>query len=383
MTNIVSSLLIVISLSTYRQPEWKGVVEALQTKHADMRCRVLTAGPSVLDAKLGIQELKPRYVAFVMEEKDVSRDTVKALRKMMRELDDDPFEDAIWGIVSGPDAATAKRIASSNEPKEIRNILSTTGVGKDLAPGIISQLSDANPPPPPMILDTTGEFRKGWNTDPELIVTSSHATERNLEMPFSRGNLLPDNGKFKVTSNLPLKAPTHEKVWIAPGNCLIANHKPGEHTMVMTALGWGKCNQFVGYIIETWFGEIGWDTWKYFANYRYPMNESYYFANQFLLKKLSEFKGAKSDQEYRGMVWDRDGTAFWGDPAQRIKLADKELTALADLPFGIVFPDAKPGRKLLSAPEGYEVFVADDFALLLKAPAPIPPNWRALLTFTP
>lgn len=30
--------------------------------------------------------------------------------------------------------------------------------------------------------------------NPDLVVTAAHATERNLEMPFSLGNIKPKNG---------------------------------------------------------------------------------------------------------------------------------------------------------------------------------------------
>lgn len=36
--------------------------------------------------------------------------------------------------------------------------------------------------------------------DPDLLVTSSHATEKNLEMPFTVGNLKPREGDYMQTS---------------------------------------------------------------------------------------------------------------------------------------------------------------------------------------
>ena len=448
MNRFWSSLLIVVSLSTYRDPAWKPVVNDLVAKHPELKCDVLAVGGSVTDSLEGIKERKPRYVAFVMKPEEARFMTILELKRMMRRIDDDPFDDAIWGIVSGPTAADARRIASSKEPARFDAVLSTTGLSTDIVSGPVVKLSDANPPGEwvekaaggaEVKNCSTGDlshvFAKAWNElDPQFLLTSSHASQRNLEMPFSRGNIVPFEGGFATCPDLRmidyrtgqaqpgvaraeaigerLKAPKREKVWLASGNCLIADNAQGAN-MVMTALGFGKVNQFVGYIATTWFGEIGWDTWKYFGTDRLPLNESYYFANQFLLKKLTdillnqsdfhpvvedaesynriireirrfEFKVARrpeDGQQLMGMLWDRDATCFWGDPAQEYALPASVARA-SDLPRPIVFPSAKPGRKLLKAPDGFEVFTADDFALVLKWPGELKPGWEKELEFS-
>ena len=395
LTNTVASLLIVLSLSTYQDAEWREVAQALKAKHADIPVEILTSTPSVTNSVYGIRDHRARYIAFVMKPDEVSATSVKELKRIVAKLDDDPFDDAIWGIVTGPTAADAKRIAASRGPGEFKTALSTTGLPMDIVPGAVTLLSDANPPGVWKLKNVRGEvtegrretgdtsdlFAKGWNSDPELILTSSHATERNLEMPFSRGNLLPKNGKFVVTANKTLNAPKHEKVWIAAGNCLIANNKY-EQSMVMTALGWGKVNQFVGYIKETWFGEIGWGAWDYFATYRLPLNECWYFANANLVRTLPETQ--PQSRERMGKIWDWDGTAFYGDPVEKIALPAKAPPAWREgaRPLGILFNDSVKDRKLLKAGDGFEVFVADDFALVTKWPANLPIDWQKQLEFS-
>lgn len=443
--------MVVLSLATARNEEWKGVADALAVKHADAQVAELTVEPSVTNALEGIRAKQPRYVAFVMRPEEVDFATTVALKRMMREIDADPFEDAIWGIVTGPTAADAKRIASSSEPRTVRTALATTGVGDDVVPGPLYCISDAYPEGCWRVKAADGSvaqhsssndishvFAEGWNTlDPDLVLTSSHASQRNLEMPFSRGNIVPRGGAFRTLPNdilidyttgqarsdsvrraagSVLNAPVREKVWIAAGNCLIAdNLRPGDN-MVMTALGFGKVNQFVGYIATTWFGEIGWGTWRYFGAYRLPLNESYYAANQNLLRRLSEtvanasafkpvfvsaedydrmmaevrrfrFEGKvplAERQQFVGRLWDRDATVFYGDPLQRTALAPRKGPIPASdkdsAPLPIVFPEAKPGRRLVSAPEGFEVFVADDFALVTKWPE-LTEGWREKLVF--
>ena len=415
-----SSLLIVLSLDTAREADWLHVAETLALKHRhEAAVSIVSAAPGELINHL--RAYRPRFVAFVMRPEEVGIDAVRALKQTLREVDDDPFEDALWGIVTGPTAADAQRIASSQAPCEITRILATTGVDAALVPGPVTVLSDANPPGEwwekgsdgvrvehRSSEDLSHVFADAWNRlDPDLLLTSSHASERNLEMPFSRGNIVPRGGRFataprqtlidyatgqakarcltctgeEVDDSRPLAEPVREKVWLAAGNCLIANHLDNGD-MVMTALGFGKVNQFVGYMTTTWFGEIGWTTWRYFGDYGLALNESYYAANQRLLKRLAD-GAAKDEREHIGLLWDRDATVFYGDPMHRVRLparVRRKASAPGDPPLLILFPEARPGRRLVSAPDGFDVFVADDFAFVLAWPE-LPDGDLSGLTF--
>ena len=453
MSTALTSFLIVVSLATYSRPEWHDVVETLRVKHPEARTDVLVAAPGVADSLPGIQERRPRYLAFVMSPEEVDFKTTLALRRLVREIDDDPYDDAIWGIVTGPDAASAKRVAGSTMPREITSILSTTGVGDDLVDGPVVRFSDGYPEGEWSEKPAGGEpvksrrdgdisdvFAKAWREiDPDLVVTSSHASQRNLEMPFSRGNIIPKDGAFHTCPDLKLidystgrfvgaetdeaklvrlADPGREKVWLAAGNCLIADNLPagGSSSMAMTALGFGKVNEFVGYIATTWFGEVGWDTWKYFGSYGYSLSESYFAANEYLLYKLGrDLEGAEKfkpaiataaeydgilqllkcapvklrrrvdPQELCGMIWDRDATVFYGDPMHRVTIANARKGALPEWnekapPLLIVFPESKPGRIVSAVPEGFKVVCTDDFALVLEWPK-LEAGWEEKIVF--
>ena len=445
-----SSLLIVASTATMNEPKWRAVADSLGAKHSGSSVSVLAVDGTLANAVDGIRKAKPRYVAFVMRPEEVDFATTISLRRMMRDIDDDPFDDAIWGIVTGPDAEAAARIASSHEPRSITTALATTGIGESLVSGEAAVLSDAYPAGGWWRKHDDGSFERGvesgdmthlferfWREiDPQLIVTSSHASQFNLEMPFSRGNVVPKDGAFSVlpdrkliddstgqyaagsvTAGDRLSTPIREKVWIAAGNCLIADNLPGG-SMVMTALGFGKVNQFVGYISTTWYGEIGWGTWRYFNSCGCTLAESWYTANQVLLKNLCEVLPCERDfrpdvrtaKEYQskmpqlaiplpqtfgmddkkrvfGMLWDRDATVFYGDPMERIALKDAPAgDAMAASgedapPMPIIFERSVEGRRLVDAPEGFEVFVADDFALVTRWPE-CGAGWRSRLKFS-
>lgn len=366
-------LAIVANPAALADRQWREVAEALAKKHScDAESRIICADEGNL--LVALKEFRPRYVAFVLRPCDFDNAVLVSLRRAMRNIDQDPYDDAIWGIVTGPDAATALRIASSRKQELVSSILATTGVDSDAAPGEVAVLCDAYPKGEYWRKDASGAIRRShtdesmapafasfWNEiDPELILTSSHATERNLEMPFSRGNVTIADGRF-FADGVMLSPPANEKVWLAAGNCLIANHLDNAD-MLMCALSYGKVNQFVGYIKETWFGFVGWTTWRYFGGHGYSLAASHYAAQILLERKLAT-RNWKNDTESAGLAWDLDGTIFYGDPMHRVWL-DKTPSHAEDAPEIIIFPESSDKSRLANIPSGDEVFEADDFAII-------------------
>ncbi len=376
--------------ATLAADEWRAVAGSLAAKHSDeAETRVIEFSAANLIKEL--RSFRPRYAAFVMRPDEFDKTTLIALKNIMRAVDDDPFDDAIWGVVTGPDAATAARVAASTAPRVVGSVLGTTGVGENVVTGRVAVISDAYPKGEWWTKDAAGgvarhsetgtlahAFANAWDAiDPELVITSAHATERNLEMPFSLGNLIVKNGSFAVTDEVggdgparALSAPRREKVWLAPGNCLIANHL-AKDDMVMTALSFGKVNQFAGYIEPTWFGFAGWNSWRYFGKLGYPLATSHYAACQWLNLKLARGEAA-DEREKAGLKWDRNATVFYGDPMQRVYMpcaygATDEIDDEA--PRLVVYPYSSGKRRIERVPPGLDVFEADDFALIMPARA--------------
>ena len=439
---------VVVSKSAAADPAWRAVANALAAKYdkhpysSSVVVENLTNATHSLHSKYST----PRYVAFVMKPEEATAQTLFALHAMMKSLDDDPYYDAVWGIVTGPTAEAAMRLAAAKGVHP-RTALTTTGV--DFRPyDDATTISDAyapdskreeyNKPVKPVAIiekrggapaatrivrgDTTAEFVAAWNAlDPELLVTSSHASQRNLEMPFSTGNIVPRDGKLwslpdkrlidyatgQATSNAtaqaaaaPLAEPKRDKIWIAAGNCLIGDYKDND-SMAAAMIDYGRIVQFMGYVKTTWFGEIGWEMLAQFAENRATASEAWYFAGQNLERKLALMKKDERSMNYAGRFWDRDGTAFWGDPAldasleterpgQPAKLtgikarAGIRLTfeALENLeakedkveevhivhPFGIILPRI-PEPYQVKSETSLGIFAADDFALVTSWPA--------------
>lgn len=443
---------VVVSKAADADPAWRRVADGLRLKYMKppFASRTAVANPTeaatlLRDMPLGLD--KPDFVAFVMKPEEAKEETVRALHAMMKSLDDDPYYDAVWGIVTGPSAEAAMRVATA-KPLHPRSVLSTTGVGfgpfadattlsDGYAPGF--RREDHSLPDRPVAIyekrggresamrivrgDSTAAFVSAWDElDPELVVTSSHASQRNLEMPFSTGNIVPREGRLwslpdrklidystgQAETNAsahaacaPLAAPKRDKVWIAAGNCLIGDYKDNA-SMAAAMIGYGRVVQFMGYVKTTWFGEIGWETLAQFSERGASAAEAWYFAGQNLERKLALMDRSRRSRNLAGRIWDRDATILWGDPAldasleesrapRKAKLAGRRIrsgvlltfTALDDLepgddkvedvhvvhPFGIILRRAPKAYEVMGDTGGLGVFAADDFALVTSWPA--------------
>lgn len=102
---------------------WEGVVASLQARHGAEVLR-FDGTPTELEAQL--KALSPRYVAVVDVPENIGRDYVIALNQMSRRMDDDPYADFLWGIITGYDAAGAMRMVDdSQEPMVLRTGVAT------------------------------------------------------------------------------------------------------------------------------------------------------------------------------------------------------------------------------------------------------------------
>src|SRR5262245_57552724 len=95
---------VVVTKDTQSKPDWAAVVETLQKKH---QAEVVVVPEKLEECAARLKELQPRYVCFVARPEEVSTDTVRALNKLSRAMDDDPFVDYLWGIITGYTAEDA------------------------------------------------------------------------------------------------------------------------------------------------------------------------------------------------------------------------------------------------------------------------------------
>jgi zinc protease len=367
---------IVISKSTQENPDWAKVVDALKEKYGD-QARVIVWDKSVEEAKADLSAMMPRYTCFVATPKEAGRSFVNQVNRLTRNLNDDPYPDTIWGILTGLKPADALRIAQTSEPLVIHNVVSTTGVHSeyyddvytisDGKQGSIFQKGDAAKTITAPAKDDPDRAREMVDAvhavKPDLLVTSAHAGESVLEMPFSHGVLLGRNGHVIGISTTGGHTSMHlsdhgweiaspnPKVWLAAGNCLIG-HIDGNNSMALAMMHSAGVTQMVGYTVTTWFGAGGWGTLNWFQNQpgRYTMAEAFFINDADLTRRLAiEYPGRerfavkvyndsdldslarelgdpfptdqKKQEELLGLVWDHDVVAFYGDPAWSAKVA--------------------------------------------------------------
>ena len=188
---------IVVSKSTHDDPQWKPVVDALVAKHQGT---VITFQKAVKDSLAGLQKGLPRYVCFVAKPSEATREFVTEVNRLTRRMSDAPYTGAVWGILTGYDAACAVRIARHKEPLVIRRVAAGTEVELrmcdeglwycELNQGkMVRKESGGKPEQQKCPADTTKALVEALNVyQPQLFVTSGHATERDWQIGFRYRN---------------------------------------------------------------------------------------------------------------------------------------------------------------------------------------------------
>ncbi len=359
------SYAVIVSKPTFADADWHKVVDALVTAH-DAKT-IVYDGP-VSNCTADLAKLAPHYACFVARPQEAGRQFVADVHRLTRALNDDPYTDVVWGIITGHSSADALRIATNTAPLILRtggagtpiNLdLFTTGKWfsegtageywtKDATAKAVKQTGPA---------DSTKSVVDYLNDGhPDLFMTSGHASEADWALGYTY-----PNGRFRSHAGnlegLDLQHhayPVHSanpKVLLSVGNCLMG-HINGPDCMALAWMGSGGVDQFVGYTVVTWYGAMGWGVNEYLTELpgRHSVAESFFFSNQHLLHRLNtqfpkaanqniDIKGedvnafAKElmqragpippDQQKDciGLSWDRDVVALYGDPAWDARLA--------------------------------------------------------------
>ncbi len=357
---------VVVSKATHRDAEWKKVVEVLAKKHS---ADVIVYEKSVEQSLYSLRKRFPRYVCFLATPKEATREFVAQVSRLTRRLDDDPYTDALWGILTGYDAACALRIARVSEPLVVRRVAAGTEV--ELAcceEGVwycelnknrmVRKLAGKDPKPEKGPDDTTRALADALAVyKAQLFVTSGHATERDWQIGYRyrNGQFRSEAGKlFGVDAKgdrFPIEAP-EPKVYLPVGNCLMG-HVDGPDAMALAWMNSAGVCQMIGYTVPTWYGYAGWGLLDYFVEQpgRFTLAEAFCANQQALLHrletcfpsvartedglnpaKLGKIEVGQRAREARltaqdaaGLLYDRDAVAFYGDPAWQARMAPGPL----------------------------------------------------------
>jgi hypothetical protein len=315
---------------------WGKVVRFLEQKHL---ARTFAYKSSLDDVGKDVGAYHPRWVCFVCPPTENFPDFALVANRFCRQLDDDPYVDAIWGILTGFDADHALELAQS-EPVVIRRAFTKT-LGNWLdwvpegdyvtewtrdrgevgikAPGRDFALGKGGPMSDP---DDARHIHKLLTDDTfDLLIGSGHGNQDRWMLMYPRGDglLVSRAGQLTMRApgvELPLTA-KRPKVYWAVGNCLtgVVNSNRNSYRDSY-ALAWMRngTRQYIGAVQSTWY-ELNWNMADWFLKQegRWTFSESL-----FLLRQWSHYLLTENLVTGR----DRQGTEFtdgifvlYGDPA--------------------------------------------------------------------
>ena len=304
------SYVVAVSRAVNEDKPWADVAEALRLKHsADVVVYELSPC-ELLDT---LRSLNPRYVAIVEKPENIGRDYIVDFHHTSRDVDEDIYADFMWGIITGYDAEAAMRMVdNSSEPLLIKDAVATImelnsakwfdnyawvddhtkglwgqkrGFEGEITTGMVA---------PEQVLPKFTELYAEY--DPDLIVTAAHATQQNLEMPYSLGNLKPRNGKLYAVDRFTgeewdLKESGKRRVYTAVGNCLIGDINNTKESMAAAWMNGSNAATMMGYVVTTWHGRNGWGALKYWVSNpeRYTLADAVYINQQDLIHQHNEW----------------------------------------------------------------------------------------------
>jgi len=352
---------VVASKATLADADWKAVAQTLLDKHQG---RLIEYDASVGDALTKLKDPHPRFVCFVARPGEAGKQFVADVHRLVTKIDDDPYADAFWGILTGYDAANALRIAKHSDPLTVRKTAAGTEIALEMcqegvwycelnAGKIVRKTPDGKIEESKGPADSTAALVAALNDyKADLFVTSGHATERDWQIGYRyrNGSFRPKAGQLIGYDTAGKTHPIHSpnpKVYLAVGNCLMG-HVNGLDAMALAWMNSAGVHQMIGYTVPTWFGYAGWGCLDTFVEQpgRYTLAEAFLANHHALVHRLAtEFPSlvglepkpgqrpalpaaAVQGTDRRalmtglGLLHDRDVVAFYGDPAWQARMAD-------------------------------------------------------------
>ena len=329
---------VVVSRATNELADWKPVVRTLVAKHD---AEVVVYGDAVTESLEELRRQFPRHTCFVATPKEATGKFVAEVHQLTRRLDSDPYTDTLWGILTGFDAKNALAIAHHQTPLTVRKVASGTEVALECCveglwydelvknklvrkePGGSAKLLRGPDDTTEVLADTLNKYKA------DLFITSGHASEgewmigfryRNGFFRSKAGQIFGENVKKR---RIEIDSP-NPKVYLPIGNCLMGNIN-GPDAMALAWMNDAGVMQMLGYTKPTWFGYQGWGVLDYFVEQpgRYTLTQAFFANHHALVHRLGESTTSKGDK--RGLAFDLDVVAFYGDPAWPAHMAPGRL----------------------------------------------------------
>jgi zinc protease len=341
--------IVLISKATHVDADWLGVADRLADKHGG-EVIAFDSSPIELKKRLAGADA-PRWLCWVARPQELGALPVAMMHRLARGLDDDPYPDCRWGIVTGRDAAVAMKVVDEEHPLLVRNV----GASTSLASGCVERgrwFSEFTAGEQWIWNPGEGVHKVKGETDstasiigflneekPDAFITSVQATEhdwqpgykyRNGTFGHRDGALL---GRALDGSEHVVDSP-NTKVYLAVGNCLIGNIPATDDCMALAWIGSAGVRQMIGYTVPTWFGYAGWGVLDYFVEQpgRFTLQDAWLVNQHALAWKLGRMNPKllaeepapgtiRGSGDAAGLLHDRDVTVFYGDPKWDARMA--------------------------------------------------------------
>ncbi len=340
------SYAIIVTKAVAEDKDWFSVAQSLQRKYQEKYGAFISSWDDSLQVTL--QTNLPQYACFIAKPEEVTRDFLKDIWNLTRSLDDDPYGDVIWGVITGYNFEEAMRLTQVSD-LEVDQVVSSTSILTDYFKKAVifdeinknhwiikennRKLEDRNDAPD----DTTHSIAEQLN-DAELFITSGHATELNWSIGYAYKNgffVSKEGSLYGFPSNsdpFPIKS-NGSKIHIAAGNCLLGHINDPHNCIALSLMRDAHVDMLIGYTVPTWYGYMGWGILDYYLEQpgRFSVAEAFFANNQALNYLLEERRKSQksgdsaasnlSSLDVQGLLYDRDTVILYGDPAWHNALA--------------------------------------------------------------
>ncbi len=328
---------IIINDTTFAEPNWAEVVDSLIVRHS---AQVFTWTTDIWETQAAVAAYTPDYIGFVCQVTEASPYFVRNhFWPYIRQLDSDPYPDAVSGIITGCDATDALRIVTGPSQLTIKTMLGGTsscnvnyypqGIGTNEATygRYYVKYPDSTKT---VVYDDGPTDRTNWLVDMingdslifgdtvDIFVTSGHGAANTWQMHYPTSGL---EGFFRSDGfghlygdpysgpDIDIVSP-HAKIYFGLGNCNIGQVT---HAGCM-APSWihnGGAYLYTGYVItEGSYSYQHGATKAYFS-----LQDHYSWPTAFMLGNCCFVFDLANNTPGIGSPPDLSGSGLYGDPA--------------------------------------------------------------------
>ena len=336
---------VIVKQSTYEDPDWQTVTDSLLARYQG---QLFIWSSSLSEIQDDVAAFHPTHIGFVCELLTASSTFIhNYVWQFTRDLDDDVYCDAVWGIITGCDAQDALNLVTGSTGFEVKTVLGGTA-SCDLVyytQGISTSESTYGsyyikyPDSAGTTAYTDGPTdRTEWlvtminqgidifNYDQvDIFYTSGHGNYNVWQLHYPS----PDQeGFFRSNSGQVYGDPhtgadtninsNHPKIYFGLGNCKIGQIS-NSSSMAPSWIHTGGAYQYTGYVINEGSNSHqhgGTKAYFYKAARNYTWAEAFFLANQALkFDMINNTPGTNPP--------DLNGSALYGDPGMQVKMSNE------------------------------------------------------------